>query len=70
MNTSEIKVGTTIKVLRAGSTVASVYQVLAVHNNNGFAHIDVPASKKAYASDGQIKRVLVIDNVDRVEVAA
>jgi len=70
MTTKDIKPGTSIKVLRAGSTVGRIYQVLAVTANNGFAHIDVPASKKAYASDGQIKTVILIDGVDSIlEVA-
>lgn len=70
MNTTDIKAGTSIKVLRAGSSVSRTYQVLAITNNNGFAHIDVPASKKAYATDGQIKTIILIDGIDSVEVAA
>lgn len=70
MNTKDIKAGSSIKVVRAGSSVSRTYQVLAIEHSNGFAFIDVPSSIKAYASDGQIKTVIVIDGVDSIEVAA
>lgn len=70
MNTKDIKPGVAIKVRRAGSSIFRVYEVLAIENRDGFAFLDVPSSKKAYASDGQIKTVIVIDGVDSIEVAA
>lgn len=70
MNTKDITAGTAIKVRRAGSSIYRVYEVLSIENRDGFAFLDVPASKKAYASDGQIKTVIVIDGVDSIEMAA
>lgn len=69
MTTTEIKAGDKIKITRPGSKTGRTHEVIDIRHRDGFAFIDVPATKSAYATDGIIKTIVVVDGSDQIQAA-